>query len=334
MGSNSAVMEQLTEENKRTIKSLITNNLAIKPQENVLVLADEGTDALVLKEVVSAARSEGAFVTEAVIEKQALPNLEPPKIIRKALEGTDVFICLTTLEYTHPEAIKVNVLNNGMRNMTMSGVTREVLSSPSMQEINYDDMVALSMKIRDLFAAGDKVEITSDNGSNFTYSVKGRGGGGCFNGVAKDIGCFAPIPAGDVSIGAVHGSTNGIIVFDFFQTMGRLKEKIRITVENSWIVKVEGGEEGEKFKEIISSDPNGHYLAEALGFGLNDKSVLRGLPDLLNEKTMLGVLHVGVGDAADYCLPIHARFHLDGAIVKPTLKLDGRVIMEKGRLKV
>jgi leucyl aminopeptidase (aminopeptidase T) len=326
-------MEKLTDVNKKTIQSLMTNNLGIKPKENVLVLADDGTDMLVRDEVVSAARAVGAFVTLAMIKMPDLPNTPPPKPIQKALEGTDVFICLTTLEYNHAEAVKVNVLNNGMRLISMSGVTRDVLSSPCMEEVDWEELAQLALKVRKTFAQGDMVEITSDNGTHFTFSLKGKDGGGCYTGIARDIGTFAPCPGGDVSAGAVHGSANGIIVFDYFQMIGKLKTPIRLTVEKSWIVKVEGGEEAEQFKKIISSDPNGNYLAEALGLGLNPKSVLRGLPDLLNEKTMRGVLHVGIGDASDYCLPIRCRFHLDGAIIKPTLKLDGKVLMDKGQLQ-
>lgn len=327
-------MEKLAEANKRLIQNLITKNLGIAPKENVLVLADEGTNVLVRDEVVSAARAAGAFVTLAMIEMPEKPNLDPPRIIRKALEGADVFICLTTLEFTHPEAVRVNVLNNGMRYVTMSGLTPELLNSPTMSEINYEEMAELGEKVRKLFADGDIVEITSANGTNFRFSVKGREGGGIFSGIARDIGTFAPIPAGDVSAGAVHGSANGTVILDYFQMLGKLSEPIRLTVEDSWIVKVEGGQEAEKFKEIIGSASNGNYIAEALGFGLNPKSVLLGLPDLLNEKTMRGVLHVGIGDSSYYCLPIRCAFHLDGAIVEPTLKLDGKVVMEKGVMMI
>ncbi len=329
-------MKELSTAGKRVIEGLIRYNVGIKPEENVLVLADEETDPAIRDEVVAAAKSAGGIVTLALIDKLEKPNIIRSPVIVKALEGADVYICLLTLEIVKPEAVKGNMLNNGLRFICMSGLTAELLTSPPIAEVDYAQMAQLSERVHNLLAKTDLVEITCPAGTNFRFSIKGRKGGGITNGVAREIGTQAWIPAGDVYAGANHGSANGVVVLHYFQTMGKFKKPLRLKIEKSWIVGVEGGEEleREKFESIIYGHENGNYVAEALGFGLNDKAFFTGQPDLLMEKMMLGVLHIGIGDSTAYGLDIKCDFHMDGAIVNPTLKLDGKIIMDKGKLKI
>ncbi len=85
-------MKELSEAGKRVIEGLIRYNVGIRPEENVLVLADDETDPAIRDEVVSAAKSAGGIVTLAIIDKLEKPNIIRSKVISKALEGADVYI--------------------------------------------------------------------------------------------------------------------------------------------------------------------------------------------------------------------------------------------------
>ncbi len=85
-------MKELSAAGKRVIEGLISYNVGIKPEENVLVLADEETDSAIREEVVSAAKSAGGIVTLATIDRLEKPNMIRSRVISKALEGADVYI--------------------------------------------------------------------------------------------------------------------------------------------------------------------------------------------------------------------------------------------------
>ncbi|HHX50174.1 MAG TPA: aminopeptidase, partial [Clostridia bacterium] len=67
-----------------------------------------------------------------------------------------------------------------------------------------------------------------------------------------------------------------------------------------------------------------------LGIGLNDQAVLSGI--VLEDEKVVGTVHIALGDNSTFGGTVEVASHLDGVLLKPTLWLDGRRILEKGRL--
>jgi leucyl aminopeptidase (aminopeptidase T) len=64
--------------------------------------------------------------------------------------------------------------------------------------------------------------------------------------------------------------------------------------------------------------------------GLNDRAVLSGL--VLEDEKVLGTVHIALGDNSTFGGTVEVPSHLDGVLLNPTLWLDGKKILEQGRL--
>ena len=71
-------------------------------------------------------------------------------------------------------------------------------------------------------------------------------------------------------------------------------------------------------------------LRAELGIGTNDKAKLIG--NVLEDEKVLGTVHIAMGDNASMGGNVSVASHLDAILLRPTLRVDGKVIMEEGKL--
>ena len=111
--------------------------------------------------------------------------------------------------------------------------------------------------------------------------------------------------------------------------MGLLKEPITLYIENSFVTKIEGGEEARKFEKVLKEiyDPRIYRIGE-IGVGLNPDASLCGR--MLEDEGCMGYVHVALGnnetDNQD-CL-----LHIDMMFKDPTIEVDGKVIFDEGKV--
>jgi len=55
---------------------------------------------------------------------------------------------------------------------------------------------------------------------------------------------------------------------------------------------------------------------------------------VLEDEKVLSTCHVAFGDNSTFGGRVRAGIHVDGIFLRPTIKLDGKIIMEGGRLRV
>jgi leucyl aminopeptidase (aminopeptidase T) len=55
---------------------------------------------------------------------------------------------------------------------------------------------------------------------------------------------------------------------------------------------------------------------------------------VLEDEKVMGTVHVAVGDNSAFGGKVEVESHLDGIITNPTLKIDGEIVMESGKLKI
>jgi leucyl aminopeptidase (aminopeptidase T) len=75
----------------------------------------------------------------------------------------------------------------------------------------------------------------------------------------------------------------------------------------------------------------GRNLAE-LGIGTNDRATLSG--NVLEDCKLLGSVHVGFGASAAIGGTVQTAVHLDAVVIDASLWIDGRQILDGGRLMV
>ncbi len=78
------------------------------------------------------------------------------------------------------------------------------------------------------------------------------------------------------------------------------------------------------------NDPNVYNIAE-LGVGLNPKSEMTGV--MLDDEGVLGSAHIGIGTNITLGGCLKTMIHYDLVFWKPTIELDGKVVLENGKIK-
>jgi len=74
---------------------------------------------------------------------------------------------------------------------------------------------------------------------------------------------------------------------------------------------------------------NARALGE-FGIGLNPKAKIVG--NVLEDEKVLGTVHFAIG--SNYDQDVLALIHSDGIVKNPTITVDGRTIMEQGKIQL
>jgi leucyl aminopeptidase (aminopeptidase T) len=107
-----------------------------------------------------------------------------------------------------------------------------------------------------------------------------------------------------------------------------------IAVTNGRIESVEGGNADVKqFKEMIAKDENaGNFVAE-LGIGTSH-TISGGITGSVWDFARKETVHMAVGRNNDIGGATWSQIHKDLLMTKPTIELDGEIILENGKIKI
>ncbi len=177
------------------------------------------------------------------------------------------------------------------------------------------------------------IMVECPNGTRMSFDKRGRVAKGD-NGLLTEPGSFGNLPAGEVYLAPLEGTSEGVMVIEYAPTR-KLESPLELIVREGRVVGIRGDEpyrmklEG-KFAE---SDKN-RNIAE-LGIGTNDRATR---PDnILEAEKILGTIHIALGDNSGFGGTVSTPFHEDYVFYRPTLKAiaeDGRqrILLEDGKL--
>jgi len=259
--------------------------------------------------------------------------MAPPQNLHQAMTHSDEVIIITNLEwanrFAHNAAVKETVANNGKiasvePGMGEWGLTLEMLHAARQRA--QDAMKALE--------GVEKVRVTSPKGSDFTVTIKDRPPLALVP--IKERGVMmGPLPLwAEVAYAAVEDQTAGTMVVDGVMLgiglPGQVNEPITWTIEGGKAVKIEGGDDAKRLREVIEGVENSTVIGE-FAFGVSDIAPF-GTP---SEKGRVGTVHCALGDnhsaypgGQNVC-----KLHLDGVVLDATLQVvdDGRYIIKDGQ---
>ncbi|KRN29806.1 aminopeptidase [Liquorilactobacillus mali] len=305
-----------------TSKKILKNNLGVKSTENVLILSDEDKSELG-KALYKAAKYLTDNPLYIEIPNSSRAGEEPPLIAAKAMELSDVVVCITKNSVTHTKA-KENAVLAGARVATMPGITSEMFANGAITA-DYDEVEKLTDNLIEKLNDTKNVRIVK-NGQQFTFSVENRVGIRSV-GVYKNSGESGNLPSGEAYIAPVEGSANGTLIVDgSFVGVGKLKEPIKLIIENGRLLDIKGYC-SKTILDILG--PNlGRNVAE-FGIGTNRAARLTG--NILEDEKVAGTVHVAFGSNKTFGGETDAGVHLDGIILEPTFYLDDELIMKEGK---
>ncbi|RKY86387.1 aminopeptidase [candidate division KSB1 bacterium] len=303
--------------------------MAVKKGESVLIITDENKREIgyALWETAKELETE-AMILEIIPTKS--DGEEPPRSVAEIMKSVDVLLCPTTKSLSHTDARR-NASKAGVRIATLPGITEDTLVRTL--DADYNRIAELSIKLAKILTEAKIIRVTTEKGTDITMPVEGREGHED-TGLVHKPGDFANLPAGEAYIAPLEEKSNGVFVVDGAMAgLGVLKETfIKIKVVDGYATEISGGPEAEKLIETIEPfGKPGRNIAE-FGIGTNYKAQITGSP--LEDEKIIGTIHIALGDNVSMGGTVNVPSHLDGIIRKPTVEIDGKIIMKNGEFMI
>lgn len=312
---------------------LMSNLMAVKPGEEVLIAIDPQTDMRMANAIAAAALKCGAEYNISMMPIRGKDKATIfPKTLELAMEACDVFVGMTTSSGAAIYNNRLKELINEKRLREVSIVLRNIDNFTRGGALaDYETLYEDALKLQSIWRGKKFARVTTPAGTNITMEMN-QMEPIIECGIARNPGDAMAWSDGEVSLGPVIGSTEGTIVVDGpICYYGCPSTPVELRVEKGRIVEVVGGdpkicrEIRRQIEEIKDSD----NIAE-IGIGLNDKSLFNG--DFEEEKKARGTLHFAMGNGFYYGQPPRSTVHIDMVLYNPTVYFDDILIQKNGKL--
>ncbi|MCK9217010.1 MAG: hypothetical protein M0P77_03705 [Firmicutes bacterium] len=301
-----------------------------KKDEEILIITDP-TSSEIARVLWDAAR-DLSNKNMIMMDDRSMHGEEPTKLVADAMMACDVMFRVTKYSLSSTKARK-RAIEAGKRDVNMADYRLSMLESGGL----FTDFIEAGKVVKRVAKSieGEKIKIVSPGGTNFTASIKGNPGREV-SGRSTKPGELASPPDIEANIGAIEGTANGIIRVDGsipYPSLGLISDEIWLTVEKSVITDIKGGPQAAELARLLASynDPRVYRIGE-IGIGLNPDCRLCGL--MLEDEGVYGTVHFGIGNNLAWGGTSDCSLHLDAIILKPTLTVDDRIIIENGELRV
>lgn len=307
---------------------IIAVNLALQPEESLLVVADDITREIG-KLFYDAAEAMDRNVQLVIMREGKVAGEEPPAVVAAAMAAADVALCPTSKSITHTQA-RINAAAQGTRVVTMPGVTMDMLREGASCA-DYAQVEARTARVTAMLSEASTARVLKD-GHEMVLSLAGRPGVSS-PGVYRTPGASGNFPSGEAYIAPLEDGANGTMVVDGSMVgIGALAPGCPLTlaVENGRLTSIGGGDNLGPYVDrlqVLFAKPENGTIAE-LGIGTNERARLSGI--ILEDEKLYGTVHLAFGTNASFGGVTHADCHYDGIILKPTLYLDDKLVIKDG----
>lgn len=160
-----------------------------------------------------------------------------------------------------------------------------------------------------------EITVSCPNGTVMRFGKRGRTAAGD-DGLLTAPGSFGNLPAGEVYLAPLEGTSEGVMVLEYAPTR-KLASPLRLVVEGGEVTAIQGDEPyRRKLEQKFAENANNRNIAE-LGIGTNDRATR---PDnILEAEKILGTIHIALGDNSGFGGTVSTPFHEDYVFYLPTL---------------
>lgn len=316
---------------------IIGFNLAVKKEEEVLIVADTGTDMRIASALAAAVQSLGAEFTIAIMPTRQANSekaLRTTNAIAKAAEAIDVLITISKGSAPAFDSRLTKLLFDEKRLRTCYINGREIdtyLKGGALAD--YEKIYQDGLKLKEEWDKRKTFKLKSPLGTYITGELGDfQAMLGC--GVAREKGTDMAFSDGEVSLTPNKGSVNGVLVVDGpIQTLGMPSEPIKFTIKNSRVISVDSGDPSivSQLKSTFETIENADYIAE-LAIGLNPCSPKNG--EFIEEKKSYGNSHLALGDNTYFGGDVESGIHWDMIVRNPTIIMDGIDFVRDGDVTI
>jgi leucyl aminopeptidase (aminopeptidase T) len=335
---------------------ILENCLLVKPKENVLILSDESIAYDLTKVLASAAAVLGAepqtmcYVPQRWIFEREFCKFGGgwklgetlPKAVTAAMGASNAVVLITSdMDVFFSLSLKV-VLQKGVRIIILPFIYnkgRFLRLMPDTLEI-VQEIKEATERYFSIVDRSKYARITSPAGTNLEFTL-GNHKTGCNKGVVGEgpqgfIGGMELLPAGQVLRVPDKGSANGTVILNrslMAHEFRKLNEPVELTVKDGYVVNIKGGIEAERLRDFLASwnDPEIYNLTE-LTIGTNPQCKFAGLCAIAEDTRRRGQVNIALGNDTHLGGNTYASCHIDSTMWYPSLELDGKLVVEKGKL--
>jgi len=253
------------------------------------------------------------------IKTRKIHGEEPPPPAAEILEKVDVALLVTEKSLSHTRARQTASKKFGVRIASLPGITRDVFERSLL--IDYEDLKKKADKLAAILTEGKSIRVETKKGTGLDFSIDGRRGM-ADNGFYAKRGSFGNLPAGEVCIGPLEGTTKGTLVVDAsFGGIGKLNKPVEIIIKKGKAVKISSPE----LKKLLRPMGEKALNIAEFGLGLNPKAKITG--NVLEDEKAINTAHIALGDNRSFGGKVKAPCHLDGVFKQPGVFIDGRKIL-------
>lgn len=338
-------MESLSDVD-RGARIILRDCLKLERGQEVVILVDETTLSLVpaLTHAAAQLAIPSTILYVPLSQQKATQKLEDlPTPLGAALkDARAILTCITgdTSCTTFRGVIINNFLGSHSRIGHMPGASEAVLQAANV------DLTALTQACRLValpLARGEALELITFDDHGRDYHLHALSGGWkrlpiASTGIIFD-GAWGNVPSGETYIAPLEESAHGSVFIN-----GALPGLVIPPEEGIELVFTEGklalpeSPAGATFAHLLSEarpsleagDPFWTWLAE-IGIGANP-SIRQLTGNMLLDEKMGGTAHIATGKNNNMGGTIESHIHIDMVTVSPTLLVNGKLVMERGKL--
>lgn len=311
-----------------TAQAIISVSLAVRSDEEVLIVADDGTDPRIVETLTAAARMAGASVNVALMSERSLPGAPASRPVAKALLGADVIIAPTSTGLGFTPEFNQALEENGARGLVMTATTVDMLTRGA-GIADYEVVLRTTEPVAEALNNGTMITVHSVAGSDFEAKIEGQEAG-CSAAKATQPGTVSAFPSGEAWQCPATGTGNGRLVADGSAHMlGRLKEPLAVNFRDGRAVEFSGGWQAQELAKVVSEGVDRDNLGE-LSIGTNEWARFTG--NVTEDKKALGTSHFALGSSV-VGGDVSSDMHIDLLMLQPTIRVDDIEIVRDGEIQ-
>ncbi len=311
---------------EKAAQTVVGRAMEIHKEDVVLIIADE--PYLDLSRLLFAAAEKRTRhvhllqVAQPYISKHALC---PP--IERLMAEMNAILALTSTSISHTSGRR-EACRQGARVITMPAITNDTFAR--IADMDFVKIGRLSRKIADILTIAKEIEISAPNGTHLRIAAA-KARGHADTGLAVHPGDFSNLPAGEASMAPEFAGSEGELVVDSGMGVQRDdRERVVLTIRGGRAVRIIGGDPAQRLRRRLAPFGSDARLVAEFGIGTNDAARISGYA--LEDEKVLGTIHVALGNNLSFGGENDVPIHLDAVVYKATVIIDGRKILENGKI--
>ena len=312
---------------EKAAQTVVNRCVDLKRDEAVLILVSEPLlDVGTLLFQTCSKRTNKAHLLQL---SHLLPQGQISAALAAFMREMNVVFAVTSPSISHTEARR-QACRAGVRIVSMPDITLNTFSR--ITNMNLEKITRRSNKIADILSMAQEVHLTAPNGTDVLFPIKNRKGYSD-TGVVDTPGAFSNLPAGEASIAPDDGLSHGQLVVDSGMGVNpKDQERVTIIIKDGRAARISGGVTARKLSQYLSKFGSDSRLVAEFGIGTNDTAHISGYA--LEDEKVLGTTHMALGNNLSFGGTTDVPLHLDAVIYKSTVKIDGKIILNKGKLAI